>query len=265
MGVEILIREDKKSIAVPRLESPRFRAPDGSLLSLYRPQTKEGFEAAWKVLEDYTARGAPTSQAKKRLLEDLDALDDVARYHFGKHWGYNLFAAVDKNHKPQGVIVTDIEKVSDWSGKKIAENKGVGFLYQVAHTPEVSRNDTDFSVITKLYQNAEGVLTQISKYKGEDWLGVVTESRSSGKELEAILAAGFEVLVPNKFYRPPATRGRGATKDLVLLAKGVPQDAALKQLAADAYVRSAYSEGQNTKPALDLTRKYFPQKVTRGR
>mgnify|MGYP001607125090 CR=1 FL=1 len=107
-------------------------------------------------------------------------------------------------------------------------------------------------------------MPEISIYNNHAWLGIVTESRKEGPELEAILKAGFDVLVPNKFYRPLAVqpeqikdKSNLITNDLVLLGRNMPEDHKLQLLIAETYVKFAYCKGQDLKPTLKLIRAYF--------
>ena len=259
MKVDITIPEGKSHIADNHPRSRSFRVLDGSRLDVHVPQNMDELVTAWKVLEDYTRRMAPNNES---ALQDLDDIGDVGRYHFGKTLGYAIFTAVDKQGNPQVMAPAEIISASRAVRRKIAQDKGVGFIYQIAHTLEVSKRDKDFSAATKLYRATANILHEISAYNGKNWLGVVTESRSSGPELEAILNAGFKPLVPNEQYRPPAVQdvkdpANAFTTDLVLLGRGVPKDRELARVAAEAYVRLAYCEHQKLGPTLDLMKQHF--------
>jgi len=258
MGVEILIPKESRFIANRHPRPRSFRAPDNSLLHVHVPINRDELAKAWIVLEDYTRRMASNPESPK---QDLDDISDVHGYHFGD-LGYAVFTAVDGDGKPQVVAPAEITLASRHVRRRAAEGRGIGFIYQIAHTSKVSNNDRDFLAATKLYRAVAGLLKEIAAYDGNNWLGVVTESRNSGPELEAILAAGFRELVPNEQYRPPAVQKvrdpkNRLTKDLVLLGLGVPKDLVLRLVAAEAYVRMAYCEGQNIKPTLALMKQYF--------
>jgi len=261
MGVEIKIPDGKgRHIANHNPGSRAIRTPDGTRLSISVPQNFDELRSAWKVLEDYTGRVALNPESK---LQDLDDIRKVREYHFGKNFGYVVFSAVDGENRPQAMATAEIVPVRSLVDRKIARGKGISFIYQGAHTPGVSQNDTNFSVFSQLYKVLSGeLLPEISKYKGDKWLGAIAESRSSGPELEAILNAGFEEIVPNEFYRPPAVqkvrrRENQFTTDLILLGRGIPKDPKLRELAAEAYVRAAYCEGQNINPTLRAINQYF--------
>jgi len=263
MGLELKVREGKWYVDKHKLhnvQTPTLIAPDGSQLYLHVPSNEREIGAAWKILEDYTKR---TSTNPESTLQDLDEMANTKCYHFGRNFGYILFTAIDSNGKPVAVAPAEMIRVSEFVDDKIAEGKGMGFIYQGAHTPATSQNDTNFSVLTQLYGVVSELLPRISRYEGDNWAGVVAESRSKGPERDAIQKAGFKVLVPNRNYRPPATQKTKDTenqfvKDLVLLERGVkPQ---FRNMAAETYTKAAYWEEQNIKPVLDLMRKYFSSK-----
>ena len=261
---KILIPKGKSQIAKTELDSPKIIAPDGAELSIYVPQNRGELESAWQVLLDYTKRIAPNPEA---ALQDLDAIDDVISYHFGRI-GYVIFTAVDSNKNPVAIAPAQIAPLYEFARRHPeVKGKAVGFIYQIGHNEQASLNDTNFSVMTKLYDEATKLLSEISKYQGDNWLGTVTEARKEGPELEAIINAGFDVLVPNEFYRPPAVQ-QGLVKeeknlttdDLVLLTRGMPKGPELQLAGAEAYLKFAYCKGQDLSPALKLVRTYFANK-----
>ena len=259
MGVDVIIQEGKEHIAKSSFKSRSFTAPDGSDLFLHIPRNVEQLRAAWEVLKDYTKRIAPNPES---VSQDVDPFNKVKSYHSDKDLGYLVFTLVNSAGKPVAVAPAEILSVSDLVDGKTAKGKGIGFIYQGAHTPEISNNDNDFSVLTKLYRAVSSLLPQISTYERDKCLGVVVESRSKGPELSAIRRAGFNDLVPNEHYRPPAVqkakrRENQFTEDLVLLERDVPKDPKLRRLVAEAYVRAAYCEGQDINPTLRLMGKHF--------
>lgn len=252
MTPKIIIPEGKILIRRVELDSPQITAPNGDVLFVSTPQNTKEFESAWQVLVDYTKRIAPNPES---ALQDIDEIANAKGYHFGKDLGYVLFTALDENNNPVAVAPSQIASI---------KTKGIGFIYQIGHNDRVSLKDTNFSVATQLYGKISNLLVDISKYQEHNWLGTVTESRKEGPELEAILEAGFDVLVPNEFYSPPAVQHRGikdkenlTTKDLVLLSKNTPEDHKLQLLIAETYLKFAYCEGQDLGPTLKPIRAYF--------
>ncbi len=255
--MEISIPKEKGQICKYSLDSPQIIAPNGEELFVYVPQNEGELRGAWKVLEDYTKRTAPNQES---VLQDLDEINSVVGRHFGKDLGYVVFTAVDSDKNPVAIATTEIASLSYIAGQK---DKGIGFVYQIGHNKEVSFGDEDFSVITQLYGHLSQLLPEISIYQDNNWLGIVTESRKKGPELEAILDADFEVLVPHDFYKPPATQldkikedENKITTDLVLLGLGIPKDSELRLMAAETYLKHAYPELplENT---LKLVNDYF--------
>ena len=247
---KIKIPKQNRLIVKREIDSSIITAPDGIELHVSIPQDFDELEQAWDVLEGYTKRICPNPEA---ALQELDDIEDVEGYHFesGEAPGYLIFTAVDKDNNPRVVTATEIASVN---------RKGIGFIYQIGHDKEISNNDTDFSAATGLYKHVADLLPTISPSK--DWLGIATESRKEGPELEAILKAGFTVLVPNEFYRPPATQQdkiedpeNRFTKDLVLLGTNVPKE--FGEIAARTYVKHSYCEGQDTNLTLELIKTYF--------
>ena len=254
-----LVIPSAKSHLAGGVEAPQFTASDGQILTLYIPRrSSRELETAWKVLEDYTARMAPNPES---ALQDLDDIDKVRGYHFSDS-GYLIFTAVDTNRRPVAVAPAEIVPLSDVTTRKAFQGKSIGLIYQIGHTPEISDNDRDFSVASELYRAI--ALTMPMLAGADSWAGTVTESRKEGPELEAILDAGFDVLVPNSHYRPPAVQqedirnpANKITTDLALLARDIPQMPHAGLVAARAYVGLAYVEGQPIQPALKLIGQYF--------
>ncbi|MCK4859338.1 MAG: hypothetical protein KAS87_02145 [Candidatus Omnitrophica bacterium] len=262
--MEISIPKEKGQICKYSLDSPQIIAPNGEELFVYVPQNEEELKEAWKVLEDYTKRIAPNPES---VYQDLDDIADVIKWHFGKELGYIVFTAVDSDKNPKAVATTEIASLSDMVGKYPgAKDKGMGFIYQIGHNEEVSFDDEDFSVITQLYGYLPRLLPEISIYKDNNWLGIVTESRKEGAELEAILDADFEELVSKEFYRPPAVqqekikdKENRTTTDLVLLGLGIPTDSESRLMVAEAYLTHAYR--QPLEETLKLVNNYFAEQA----
>ncbi len=255
--MELTIPSAKSHLA-RGVEAPQFKAPDGQILTLYIPQSRRELQVAWKILEDYTARMAPN---KESALQDLDKLADVWGYHSSDS-GYIIFTAVDTNGKPVAIAPAEIVPLSDVTERKPFQNQSIGLVYQIGHTPGSSKNDTDFSVASNLY---EAVASTMPELLGRgNWAGTVTESRKEGPELEAILKAGFKVLVPNSHYMPPAVQQENitdpanrVTTDLALLARDIPEMPHAGLVAARAYVKLAYVKGQDIQPTLQLIGQHF--------
>ncbi|MBW2977161.1 hypothetical protein KY347_06995 [Candidatus Woesearchaeota archaeon] len=196
--------------------------------------------------------------------------------HFGNE-PYVLFTAVDKNSDPAGVLTAEIVPLSGLSvlvGDPDLGRWCMGVFYQIAVNKEVSLDYKDLSVATQLYSILSQKLPEITTYGPDGWLCSVTESRAEGRELEAIMDAGFGCLVPNKYYMPPATRvgeirekQNRITKDLVLLwdqtEEGDPSysEKLLRwgPIAAGVYLASAY-----TLPEHKLTLSEFTCPTIRG-
>ena len=199
---------------------------------------------------------------QESALQDLDDITKVYGYHSSDS-GYLIFTAMDKNGKPVAVAPAEIVPLSDVTTRKAFQDKSMGLVYQIGHTSDISNNDRDFSVASELYRAVASTMPRL--LAGEDrWAGTVTESRKEGKELEAILNAGFEVLVPNSHYMPPAVQQENIkdpankfTTDLVLLAHNIPEIPHAGLVAARAYVKLAYVEGQSVQHALKLIDQYF--------
>lgn len=247
-----------KSHLARGVEAQIFRAPGRQVLTLYIPQNKAELEAAWKVLEDYTARMAPNPES---ALQDLDKLSDVWGYHSSDS-GYTIFSAVNSDGKPVAIAPSEIVPLSDVTTRKPFQDESIGLIYQIGHTRGISNNDRDFFVASELYRAVASTMPLLA---GQDrWAGTVTESRKEGPELEAILNAGFKVLVPNSHYMPPAVQQENikdpankVTSDLVLLARDIPDMPHAELVAARAYVKLAYVKGQDVQPTLKLIGQYF--------
>ena len=169
---DIVIPKGKRLIAKSELEPRKIISPDGTELSIYAPQNREELERAWQVLIEYTKRNAPNPEG---ALQDLDDISDVAGYYFSR-LSYVAFTAVDNNKNPVAIAPSQIVSLSDMAKKyPEAKGRGMGFIYQIGHNEQVSLNDTDFSVATQLYEQVSNLLLDISKYKDDNWLGVVTE------------------------------------------------------------------------------------------
>jgi len=238
------------------VEAPQFTAPDGQILTLHIPSSRRELGAAWKVLEEYTARMAPNPES---ALQDLDKLTDVLGYHSSDS-GYLVFTAVNQDGKPVAVAPAQIVPLSDVTERKPFQDISIGLVYQIGHTPAISNNDQDFSVASRLYESVISTMPKLLRQGS--WAGTVTESRKEGPELEAILNAGFYVLVPNSYYRPPAVQQENirnpenkVTNDLVLLARDIPDMPHAGLVAARAYVKLAY--GKPVQPTLNLIGQYL--------
>jgi len=251
-----------KSHLARGVEAPQFTAPDGQVLTLNIPRGIRQLEAAWKVLEDYTARMAPNPESAS---QDLDTLADVWGYHSSDS-GYLIFTAVDQGGKPVAIAPVEIVSLSDVTERKPFQDKSMGLIYQIGHTPEISNNDRDFSVASDLYKSVASTMPRLLRQG--NWAGTVTESRNKGPELEAILNAGFTVLVPNSHYMPPAVQQENirdpankVTSDLVLLGRDIPGMPHAGLVAARAYVKSAYVKpDQPVQPTLNLIGQYLSGK-----
>lgn len=244
------------------VEAAQFMAPDGQILTSYIPTSRRELGAAWKVLEDYTARMAPNPES---ALQDLDTLADVSGYHSSDS-GYLIFTAADSNGKPVAIAPAEIVPLPDVTTREPFQDKFIGLIYQIGHNPGISNNDKDFSVASKLYEVVASTMPRLLGGK-DSWAGTVTESRKEGPELEAILGAGFKVLVPNSHYMPPAVQqgdikdpANKVTSDLVLLARDIPLMPHAELVAARAYVKLAYVKGQPVQPTLNLIGQYFSGK-----
>jgi len=263
---EVMIPKRKYQIAKSKhkLCSPQIIAPNGEKLFLHVPDELE-LRMAWHVMERYTARIAPNPES---ALQDLDSINNVVAYHLNPQSSYIAFTAVDSSKMPVAIATTQIFPVS---GRVKRGAEGLGFIYQMGLDERVSLNkqdETDLSVVTQLYNCLSELLPKISIYNNHAWLGLVTESRKEGPELEAILEAGFDVLVPNEFYTPPAVQQGNVkdkknltTGDLVLLTRDMPKEPRLQLASAEAYLKHAYCNGQDLSQSLELVRAYFAKKV----
>lgn len=260
---EIIIPGGKSLIGKNRLKSPKIIGPGGENLSIYAPKTENELRKAWQALIDYTRRIAPNPES---ALQDPDKIEDIIEYHFGKKSDV-VFTVIDERETPVAIAHTEITDVS-YTSKERSNGELVGFIYQIGHNPLISKKDTDFSVITKLYIQLTDLLQDISICGKNKWLGIITESRKEGRELGAITKAGYKELVPNESYKPPAVQSKEikdkdknlTTKNLVLMSKNVPNITELKFDAAESYLKHAYCKGQNLKPTLKLIHDYFFKK-----
>ena len=253
----ISLQKEHDLFRITQLSAPAILAPDGSKFFLYVPKTPKELSDFWDVLVRYTEDNATNPEM---ALQDLDKIEDVMEYHFGPEMAYAVIGAVDRHGKPKAVTPTELATVDD-----VLENgdrRGTGFIYQIGIDKELSDNYRDFSLATGMYRIVPELLRKIfgKGYKG--WVGVSTESRKDGPELEAILKAGFTVLVPNRYYRPPATQegeitdpSNLFTDSLVLLETGVPKGS--EKLVSDLYMVNSYCEGQNVEHSLKLMAKNF--------
>ncbi|MFH0868572.1 MAG: hypothetical protein V1831_04640 [Candidatus Woesearchaeota archaeon] len=226
-------------------------SPNGDKLSLHIPNGSE-LRNAWEtILEPYARKNASSLEG---FFQDFNNMDKVVtQYHLRKQSGYIAFTVVDKVKKPVAIANTQIIPLSD-----IVEinsgywKKGMAVIYQGVHNEEVSQGNTNFSVLTQMYDAVSKVLQEGSIYSSNDWLGVFTELASKGQEYDSIQKAGFEVIVPEDCYRP----------NLVLLARDMPaiNDSESQAIAAEAYLKSAH-HGQDTEPVLKSVNDYFTEQM----
>ncbi|MBI2546533.1 hypothetical protein HYV81_05105 [Candidatus Woesearchaeota archaeon] len=265
---DLVIPNGKTHYARHRVKAPVIKAPDGSRLHIQVPQNVEQLRAAWDVLIGYTIRIAGNDES---AAQDLDKFSNVKKYWSNPNLGYLIFTADNDAGKPQAMVTTQIfrltdSELSDISDPHLAHGRAMGCIYQVGHTPEISRGDRNFSVATELYRGVAGLMPRLARINGDNWLGILTESRNEGPELRAIQKAGFRPVVPNEDYRPPAVQEvRDArnryTRDLDLLGRDLPRSRALRRLAAEAYVRAAYCEGQDLRHTMRLIDSHFARAI----
>ena len=262
---DLVIPNGKTHYARYRVKAPVIKAPDGSRLHIQVPQNRKELQAAWDVLVGYTIRIAGNDES---AAQDLDKFSNVQRYQNDSNLGYLVFTALDQARYPVAMLTSQIVRLPelDMSDKELSEGRAVGFIYQIAHTPEISRGDRNFSVATDLYRGVAGLMPRLARINGDNWLGILTESRNEGPELRAIQKAGFRPVVPNEDYRPPAVqevkdaRNR-YTRDLDLLGRDLPRSRDLRRLAAEAYVRAAYCEGQDLRHTMRLIDNHFARAI----
>ena len=247
-------------IALNQLTVPTILAPDGSHLFVHVPQTTDDLRKAWDVLRRYTEDVAPNPES---ALQDLDEIGDVERYHFSPEFPYVVIAAMDRNGRPRAVIPAELAAANELSGIADNDPRRAGFIYQIGLDEAVSQNYQNFLVATGLYRETTGILKTMSGRGKGEWLGVVTESRNKGPELDAILKANFVVLIPNRYYKPPATQDthdpeNRYASDLILLGSGVPKGA--EPTIAKLFTKDSYCEQQDVGGTLNLLGRYFESK-----
>lgn len=228
-----------------KFRTHEIKSPEGKPLHLSIPKDEIEISTAGIISLDYNERIESTNIGT--YSRNQGYLNEIVKYNLNKPWRL-IFTAV-YSHKAEAMIATEVVLDNEHN------DYGQIFVYQKGVNKEFS-TDNDLSVLTQLYNRSlEAVLTAL-KHENIKCSGIFTESINSGPEFSAIKNAGFDILVPTEYYKPPNH------DNLVLMARDmlVINDLESELESAEKYLEFAYGIKEESDPARKLVEKYFVEK-----
>ena len=193
----------------------------------------------------------------KRVYEEPQDIRYAVNNHRDSANNYLILNLVYGNGELAGTIITNVVEIFESKPEVyLPKKKALICVPRAGFDEKVLSQYKDPSDAGKIFDGVSEIVQRASGHEGNNCLGMVMESRMGKPQLMYMLQnADFIDLLPNDVYRPPATQ-----QDLVLLVRQniiFKNNIPLQNIAAEAYLKSAYHEEPYLNSALEKVSKYF--------